>query len=117
MTDGDRTAELLGIAWVSAVGSALVDNIPFTAAMIPVVEQLQSGNAGDDAYWWALALGACFGGNATHRGRRRQRRGGRHGGARRSADRLPVLPHRIGIPVTLVSMAIATVYIALRYLL
>ena len=33
--------------------------------MIPVVEQLQGGNGGDDAYWWALALGACFGGNAT----------------------------------------------------
>ena len=48
----------------SAIGSGLVDNIPFTAAMIPVVDQLQAGND-DDAYWWALALGACFGGNAT----------------------------------------------------
>ena len=65
VTDGDRSAELLGITWASAIGSGLVDNIPFTAAMIPVVEQLQSGNHGDDAYWWALALGACFGGNAT----------------------------------------------------
>ncbi len=37
VTGGDRTAELLGILWVSAVGSGLVDNIPFTAAMIPVV--------------------------------------------------------------------------------
>ncbi len=53
VTGGDRTAELLGI----------VDNIPFTAAMIPVVEQLNTGD--DDAYWWALSLGACFGGNAT----------------------------------------------------
>jgi Na+/H+ antiporter NhaD/arsenite permease-like protein len=33
--------------------------------MIPVVEELQAGSGGDDAYWWALALGACFGGNAT----------------------------------------------------
>ena len=65
VTDGDRTAELLGITWASAIGSGIVDNIPFTAAMIPVVEQLQGGNGGDDAYWWALALGACFGGNAT----------------------------------------------------
>jgi Na+/H+ antiporter NhaD/arsenite permease-like protein len=40
LSGGDRTAELLGIAWVSALGSALVDNIPFTAAMIPVVESL-----------------------------------------------------------------------------
>jgi Na+/H+ antiporter NhaD/arsenite permease-like protein len=64
LTDGDRSAELLGIAWASALGSAVVDNIPFTAAMIPVVESLQGG-ADDDAYWWALSLGACFGGNAT----------------------------------------------------
>ena len=65
LTDGDRSAELLGIAWLSAIGSAIVDNIPFTATMIPIVEELQQGNDGDDAYWWALALGACFGGNAT----------------------------------------------------
>ena len=65
LTAGNRTAELLGITWASAIGSGIVDNIPFTAAMIPVVEQLQEGNGGDDAYWWALSLGACFGGNAT----------------------------------------------------
>ena len=47
VTAGNRTAELLGIAWVSAVGSGIVDNIPFTAAMIPVVEQLGGGE--DDA--------------------------------------------------------------------
>src|ERR687896_180428 len=67
VTGGDRTAELLGITWVSAIGSGIVDNIPFTATMIPVVAEIQGdgGSAGDDAYWWALALGADFGGNAT----------------------------------------------------
>ena len=63
VTNGDRRAELLGILGIAAAGSALVDNIPFTAAMIPVVEQVNTTN--DDAYWWSLALGACFGGNAT----------------------------------------------------
>ena len=45
----------------------MVDNIPFTTAMVPVVKELQqtAGTSGDDAYWWSLALGACFGGNAT----------------------------------------------------
>jgi Na+/H+ antiporter NhaD/arsenite permease-like protein len=62
-TGGHRTSELLGILGISAVGSGLVDNIPFTAAMIPVVDQLNPGH--DDSYWWALSLGACFGGNAT----------------------------------------------------
>ena len=91
MTDGDRTAELLGITWVSALGSGLVDNIPFTAAMIPVVESLQ-GDGGDDAYWWALALGACFGGNATLVAAAANVAAAGHGRARRPADRLPLLP-------------------------
>lgn len=64
VTGGSQTAEALVVLWGSAAGSALVDNIPFTAAMIPVVDQLQ-GDGFDDSTWWALALGACFGGNAT----------------------------------------------------
>ncbi|HSL65048.1 MAG TPA: SLC13 family permease, partial [Gaiellaceae bacterium] len=64
VTGGSRTAEGLVILWGAAGGSALVDNIPFTAAMIPVVDAL-SADEFDDALWWALALGACFGGNAT----------------------------------------------------
>jgi Na+/H+ antiporter NhaD/arsenite permease-like protein len=42
----------------------VVDNIPFTAAMVQVVDELQADGY-DSAAWWALALGACFGGNAT----------------------------------------------------
>jgi Na+/H+ antiporter NhaD/arsenite permease-like protein len=116
LTDGDRTAELLGITWVAALGSAVVDNIPFTAAMIPVVEQLQSGNAGDDAYWWALALGACFGGNATIIAAAANVAAA--GMAARAGRPIGFLYFaRIGIPVTLVSMVIATAYIGVRYLL
>src|SRR3712207_1709751 len=52
--------------WGAAAGSAVVDNVPFTAAMIPVVDQLQAGDQTfDDSLWWALALGTCFGRNAT----------------------------------------------------
>jgi Na+/H+ antiporter NhaD/arsenite permease-like protein len=115
ITDGDRTAELLGITWASAIGSGLVDNIPFTAAMIPVVEQLQSGNSGDDAYWWALALGACFGGNATLvAAAANVAAAGMASRAGRPIGFLTFL--RIGVPVTLASLALATAYIALRYL-
>src|SRR5918996_285067 len=64
LTGGSATAESLVVLWGAAAGSAAVDNIPFTAAMIPVVENLQ-GDEFDDSLWWALALGACFGGNAT----------------------------------------------------
>ena len=113
-TAGDRTAELLGIAWAGALGSAVVDNIPFTAAMIPVVESLQGGS-GDDAYWWALALGACFGGNATLvAAAANVAAAGMAARAGRPIGFVQFL--RIGVPVTLVSMVIATAYIALRYL-
>jgi Na+/H+ antiporter NhaD/arsenite permease-like protein len=115
ITDGDRTAELLGILWSSAIGSGLVDNIPFTAAMIPVVAELQSGNGGDDAYWWALALGACFGGNATLiAAAANVAAAGMAARAGRPIGFLVFL--RIGLPVTLVSLLLATAYVALRYL-
>ena len=114
VTAGDRTAELLGIAWVSAFGSAVVDNIPFTAAMIPVVEQLGGGD-GDDAYWWALALGACFGGNATLvAAAANVAAAGMAARAGRPIGFVEFL--RVGLPVTFVSMLIATAYIAIRYL-
>ena len=114
VTAGDRTAELLGIAWVSAIGSGVVDNIPFTAAMIPVVEQL-AGDEGDDAYWWALALGACFGGNATLvAAAANVAAAGMAARAGRPIGFVEFL--RIGLPVTFVSMLIATAYIAVRYL-
>jgi Na+/H+ antiporter NhaD/arsenite permease-like protein len=114
LTDGDRTAELLGITWASALGSGLVDNIPFTAAMIPVVESLQ-GDGGDDAYWWALALGACFGGNATIVAAAANVAAA--GMAARAGRPVGFLYFaKIGVPVTLVSMILGTAYIALRYL-
>jgi Na+/H+ antiporter NhaD/arsenite permease-like protein len=113
VTGGDRTAELLGILWASAIGSGIVDNIPFTAAMIPVVDQL-GGGAGDDAYWWALALGACFGGNATVIA------AAANVAASGMADRAgrPIafmMFLRIGLPVTLLSLVLATGYVLARY--
>ena len=115
VTGGDRTAELLGITWVAAVGSAVVDNIPFTAAMIPVVEDLQPGGGGDDAYWWSLALGACFGGNATLIAAAANVAAS--GLAQRAGQPISFLGYlRVGLPVTVLSMVLATGYIALRYL-
>jgi Na+/H+ antiporter NhaD/arsenite permease-like protein len=114
LTGGDRTAELLGIAWVSAFGSAIVDNIPFTATMIPVVEELQGGG-GDDAYWWALSLGACFGGNATLVAAAANVAAA--GMAERAGAPIGFMTFlKIGVPATLLSMLLATAYIALRYL-
>ena len=113
VTGGDRTAELLGITWVSAIASGVVDNIPFTATMIPVVEQLQ-GDTGDDAYWWALALGACFGGNFTLVAAAANVAAA--GMAERSGRPILFVEFlKVGVPATLVSLVLATGYILLRY--
>ena len=54
------------ILWVAAIMSAFVDNIPFTATMLPIVAYLSGVIPGaENTLWWALALGACFGGNGT----------------------------------------------------
>jgi Na+/H+ antiporter NhaD/arsenite permease-like protein len=110
-TGGSRTGEALVILWGGATGSALVDNIPFTAAMIPVVFELQADGF-DDAAWWALALGACFGGNAT------MIAAAANVAAVGVLDRAgkPISFTRflvVGLPVTVVSLVIATAYLLL----
>ena len=60
-------AAILIVLWVSAVASAFIDNIPYTATMIPIVLQI-ADNLGDyllGPLIWALAFGACLGGNGT----------------------------------------------------
>jgi Na+/H+ antiporter NhaD/arsenite permease-like protein len=110
VTGGDRVAELLGILWFSAIGSGLVDNIPFTAAMIPVVDSL----ARDDAYWWVLALGACFGGNATIVAAACNVAAS--GMAARAGYPIGFVAFlRVGIPVTVVSLILSTAYVMVRY--
>jgi Na+/H+ antiporter NhaD/arsenite permease-like protein len=116
VTGGERTAELLGIVWVAAIGSAVVDNIPFTTAMIPVVKELQesAGATGDDAYWWSLALGACFGGNATMIAAAANVAAA--GMAERAGTPIGFMTFlRIGLPVTFISIVLASAYIAIRY--
>ena len=64
---GDLVIAILLIAWVSAVMSAVIDNIPFTATMLPIVAYLTKTMPGAEnmILFWALALGACFGGNGS----------------------------------------------------
>jgi len=117
VTGGNRTAELLGITWIAALGSGVVDNIPFTTAMIPVVRELQeaAGNSGDDAYWWSLALGACFGGNATMIAAAANVAAA--GLAERAGTPIGFVRFlKIGLPATIISIALASGYIVLRYI-
>ena len=109
VTGGSRSLEALVILWGSAVGSAVVDNIPFTAAMIPVVDSLQADGF-DDAAWWALALGACFGGNATIIAAAANVAAS--GVLERSGKPISFVRFLlVGLPVTAVSLLIATLYL------
>ena len=81
--------------------------------MIPVVDSLNTTD--DDAYWWALSLGACFGGNMTVIAAAANVAAS--GLAERAGRPIGFIAFlRIGLPVTLISLLIATAYIAVRYI-
>jgi Na+/H+ antiporter NhaD/arsenite permease-like protein len=67
-TGGDMATAGYAILWASAFLSAIVDNIPFVATMIPLIQSMAPAYGGEDAImplWWCLSLGACLGGNGT----------------------------------------------------
>jgi Na+/H+ antiporter NhaD/arsenite permease-like protein len=117
VTGGELAPTAMLILWLSAVLSAIIDNIPYTATMIPVVDQLvaNQGHAAD-VLWWSLAIGADFGGNATII-------------AASANVTLASLSEReghpvrfgtfarYGVPVTLGTMLVGTAYVWIRYLL
>ncbi len=61
------TASLI-LMWVAAIFSALIDNIPFTAAMVPILLNLEAQGVNVTPLWWSLAIGVGMGGNGTHLG-------------------------------------------------
>jgi Na+/H+ antiporter NhaD/arsenite permease-like protein len=67
LSQGNLVVAVLLVLWVSALASAAIDNIPFTATMLPIIAFLNTNIPGAEngVLWWALALGACFGGNGT----------------------------------------------------
>jgi Na+/H+ antiporter NhaD/arsenite permease-like protein len=64
-TGGQLGLTSVALLWFSALASAVVDNIPYTATAIPIVERLIGSGLESDPLWWSLALGACLGGNLT----------------------------------------------------
>lgn len=64
----DLLMATLVLLWVSAILSAAIDNIPFTAAMIPILATMESQGINVTPLWWALAAGVGMGGNGTHIG-------------------------------------------------
>ena len=68
LTGGSLDKMMYLILWSSAILSSIIDNIPFVATMIPMLKSMEESVGGREAMmpvWWALSLGACFGGNGT----------------------------------------------------
>jgi Na+/H+ antiporter NhaD/arsenite permease-like protein len=114
VTGGILAPTTILVMWASAGLSGVIDNIPYTATMIPVVSQLSSAHE-SDALWWGLAIGADLGGNATIIGASANVILASM--AEREGHRISFGTFlRYGLPVTFGSMIIATAYVWLRYL-
>ena len=117
ITNGDPLATVMLILGVSAPVSGIIDNIPYTATMVPIVSELASSMpdfAHPDALWWSLALGADFGGNLTAVGA--SANVVMLGIARRAGYPISFWEFtRKGILITVVSIALSAVYLWLRY--
>jgi Na+/H+ antiporter NhaD/arsenite permease-like protein len=117
LTDGDALLTVMLILGVSAPVSGIIDNIPFTATMTPIVAELAAGLSGPtdpNVLWWALALGADFGGNLTAVGA--SANVVMLGIARRADYPISFWDFtRKGLFVTVVSIVLAALYLWLRY--
>jgi Na+/H+ antiporter NhaD/arsenite permease-like protein len=112
---GDLTIATLGILWFSAAASAIVDNIPYTATAIPIVQHLAQSGLTADPMWWALALGACLGGNLTIVGASANIVVANL--AARDGHPITFMQFfRYGLLVVLASLLISTAYLWMRYL-
>jgi len=116
-TGGDAAMTAVSTLWLSAIVSAAVDNIPFVATMIPLVHSMQDAIGGAVALepvWWSLALGACLGGNGSLVGAAANVMVS--GMGERAGHPISFMKFlKIGLPLMLLSIAIANVYIYLRY--
>lgn len=121
ITDGDLSFAAILILWISGIASATIDNIPFVATMIPLVQEMANGlglavdSPQINTLWWSLALGACLGGNGTVLGASANVIVS--GMAAKEGNGFSYVQFLlIGAPITLLSLAIAHLYIVLRYL-
>ena len=115
-TGGDVEATAILILWMSAFASAFIDNIPFVATLIPLIQDMgQMGLSNLDPLWWSLALGACLGGNGTLIGA-----SANVVVASMSAQRGRPISFigfmKIALPIMMFTIVIANIYVYIRYL-
>jgi Na+/H+ antiporter NhaD/arsenite permease-like protein len=117
-TGGSLAATALVILWASAILSAIIDNIPFVATMIPVIKSMAPTFGGPEGLlplWWSLSLGACLGGNGTLIGASANLTVA--GIAERAGIPFRFITFlKLAFPMMLMSIVISMVYVWLRYL-
>ncbi len=117
LTGGDLALTAIAVMWVAAIASAIVDNIPFVATMIPLIGSMEATFGGSEQLmpiWWSLALGACLGGNGSLVGASANLIVA--GFAERSGQPIRFLPFLLmAFPLMLMSILVSTLYVVLRY--
>ena len=116
LTQGNVAATAFLVLWLSAILSAVIDNIPYTATMLPVIQRLTAeGLNPDNVLWWSLAIGADLGGNATIIGASANVI--MAGIAEREGHPIGFVQFvRYGVPLTIIILILGTIWIWLRYL-
>lgn len=116
LTEGDLMWTAFLIFWASGILSAILDNIPFVATMIPMIEATADtfGPENIEPLWWSLALGACFGGNGTLLGASANLTVAAF--AEKAKQPIGFVKFlKYGFPIMLLTLVIANVYLWLRY--
>lgn len=102
------------VLWASALISAFLDNIPFVATLIPMIQTMQQGGMDVLPLWWALSLGACLGGNGSLIGA--SANVVLAGVSAKNGYPITFMSYlKKGFPLMLLSVAICTVYLLIRF--
>lgn len=111
-----EVAMTMAVLWISAIASPIVDNVPFTASMIPIVKTVgEISGISLEPLWWALSLGACLGGNGTIIGASANIVVASY--ARKNDCPLGFIAFlKIGFPIMLVTVVIAAFYLYVVHL-
>lgn len=113
-TAGHQIITMIVLLWASALLSAVIDNIPFVATLIPLVTILGQNGMDVTPLWWSISLGACLGGNGTLIGASANvvlaGISGKYGYPITFKDYL-----KVGFPVMIMTIVICTAYLLMRY--
>ena len=117
VTNGSQEATSMMILWGSGIISGIIDNIPYTATMSPMLVEIQKTMGADYTFplWWALSLGACLGGNMTIIGAAANVIVSENS-AKEGCPIGFIQFMKYGIPVVVISLIISSIYVYFRYL-